>query len=157
MRCMEVDHFDYREKTHLFQRYENLFLATRHCNGAKCQKPSAKERAAGLRLLNPCVEWDYGPHIVEDPDTRELVGLTPLGKYHIRTCDLNADHLVLERRERAEIWRLIRRNNGITVRSNSGLQDALEAIQALRQQVQHMIPELPLLDKSNAPAERAGA
>jgi hypothetical protein len=70
---------------------------------------------------------------------------------------LNADHLVLERRERAEIWRLIRRNNGITVRSNSGLQDALEAIQALRQQVQHMIPELPLLDKSNAPAERAGA
>src|SRR3989442_896054 len=77
MRCMEVDHFDYREKREVIQRYENLFLATRHCNGAKRQKPTWKERAAGLRLLNPCEEWDYGPHIVEDPSTHELVGITP--------------------------------------------------------------------------------
>lgn len=145
---MEVDHFDYRQKKDVVQQYDNLLLATRHCNGAKLQKPTPKERAAGLRLLNPCEEWDYGPHIVEDPDTHELVGLTPLGKYQIRTCDLNAEHLVRERSERAEIWRLIRRKNGVTVRGNSGMQDALEAIEALHKQVQHMIPELPLLDKS---------
>jgi hypothetical protein len=155
MRCMEVDHFDYRQKKDRFQRYDNLFLATRHCNGAKLQKPTAKELAAGLRLLNPCKEWDYGPHIVENPDTHQLVGLTPLGKYQVRTCDLNAEHLVLERSERAEIWRLVRRNNGVTVRSNSALDDALAAIEALRKQVEHMIPELPLLDKgeANAPGQ----
>ncbi len=142
---MEVDHFDYREKKDVFQRYENLFLASRHCNGAKLQKPTAKERAAGLRLLNPCEELDYGPHIVEDPNTHELQGLTPLGIYHIRTCDLNAEHLVLERKERSEILGVLRRDKGMTMRKQSPLNEGLEAIQALQKQVKKMIPELPVL------------
>src|SRR5437660_1771057 len=61
--CMEVDHFDYEQKKHVRQNYENLFLATRHCNGAKRDRPTRLEKKAGLRLLNPCKELDYGPHI----------------------------------------------------------------------------------------------
>lgn len=148
MKCMEVDHFDYRHKEDVLQDYNNLFLASRHCNLAKLQKPTPKERAAGLRLLNPCQEMDYGCHIFEDPLTYELVGVTPYGKYHIRTCDLNAEHLVCERRERAEIWRLIRQNGGITARRDSDLELAREAIGALRTQAEKMIPELPLYANS---------
>jgi 5-methylcytosine-specific restriction endonuclease McrA len=33
--CMEVDHFDPRKKNDPVQDYDNLFLASRHCNRAK--------------------------------------------------------------------------------------------------------------------------
>ena len=99
---MEVDHFDARLKKEVQQKYENLFLASRHCNGAKRDRPTAKERALGLRFINPCKEWDYGKHIFEDKKTHQLVGVTPEGIYHIRCCDLNAPHLVEERRDRVK-------------------------------------------------------
>ncbi len=142
---MEVDHFDFRQKKDLVQRYENLLLATRHCNGAKQQKPTPRERAAGLRLLNPCEEWDYGKHIFEDPVTHLLVGVTPEGIYHIRTCDLNADHLVVERRDRAEIWMVLKRSI-FTTKETMSSTNALDLVRALRGQVEKMIPELPLLN-----------
>ena len=37
LKCMEIDHFDPRLKNKFIQRYDNLFLSTRHCNGAKAQ------------------------------------------------------------------------------------------------------------------------
>jgi hypothetical protein len=45
------------------RRHTDGSQATR--NGAKFQKPAAKERAAGLRLLNPCEERDYGPYCLK--------------------------------------------------------------------------------------------
>ena len=64
---MEIDHFDPRKKEDFIQQYENLFLAKRHCNGAKSKFwPSGAEQALGLRYLNPCREQDYGVHIFED-------------------------------------------------------------------------------------------
>jgi hypothetical protein len=57
--------------------------------------------------LNCCNEADYGVHIFEDPDSHEVVGVTPEGKYHVRNCDLNAPHFIEERAERAELWRIL--------------------------------------------------
>jgi len=137
---MEVDHFDARLKKEVQQKHENLFLASRHCNGAKRDRPTAKERALGLRFINPCKEWDYGKHIFEDKKTHQLVGVTPEGIYHIRYCDLNAPHLVEERRDRAEIGGL-----GLTVNHPGSLELAADAISALLKQVALMIPEIPYL------------
>src|ERR1700690_2436329 len=96
-KCMEVDHFNPHKKDDPIQDYANLFLASRHCNGSKRDRwPSNKDQALGLRFLNCCNEQDYGEHIFEDPDTHELVGVTPEGRYHVRNCDLNAPHLVRE-------------------------------------------------------------
>ena len=43
--------------------------------------------------------------MVENIATGELVGLTPAGVFQINMCDLNADHLVHERKQRTEILR----------------------------------------------------
>ena len=144
---MEIDHFDPRKKKAFLQQYENLFFASRHCNGAKgAEWPKTDDQALGLRYLNPCQEQDYGEHIFEDTPTRRLVGVTPAGKYHIRMCDLNADHFVAERRERAEIWELLRA--AATVKRNQMPQMAADLAKALRQQAEYMIPEFPYLPKA---------
>lgn len=61
---LEVDHFDPHKKKDLIQRFENLFPASRHCNGKKSDHwPNKTESAAGCRFLNPCEEMDYGEQI----------------------------------------------------------------------------------------------
>lgn len=142
--AMEVDHFDPRKKKDLIQEYENLFWATRHCNGAKSGFwPTARDQGLGLRFLNPCQEQDYGEHVLEDPRTHRLVGVTPAGRYHVRMCDLNADHFVAERRERAEVWALLRA--AVTLKRNRMAHLTAELAEALRKQAEGMIPEFPSL------------
>lgn len=107
-KSMEVDHFNPTLSGLARNKYPNLFPATRHCNGSKgCLWPDLYLRKAGVRFLNPTKEHDYGVHIFEDPATHHLLGATPAGKYHIRCCDLNAPHLVLERRDRAKLNELL--------------------------------------------------
>jgi len=78
---LEVDHFDPRRKNDLTQDYENLFPASRHCNGKKADTwPTRSELAVGCRFLNPCQEMDYGEQIFEAPESHELVGVTPAAK-----------------------------------------------------------------------------
>ena len=102
-RCMEIDHFDPRRKSDAEQNYENLFLVHRHCNGAKRDIwPSDSDLRQGIRFLNCCQEWDYGVHIFEDLANGEVLGETRAGKFHIVACDLNAPHLMEERRERTK-------------------------------------------------------
>jgi len=73
--CMEVDHFDPRKKLDEIQKYPNLFLATRHCNGAKRDRwPNNHERKLGVRFLNCCSEVDYGIHIFEDQTPMNSLG-----------------------------------------------------------------------------------
>jgi len=96
---LEVDHFDPRKKKELWQDYDNLFPASRHCNCAKSDHwPTQTEQAAGCRFLNPCQEADYGSQIWEEPSTHVLIGTTPAARWHIRMCGLNAPHLVIESR-----------------------------------------------------------
>ena len=78
---LEVDHFDPRLKKALIQDYENLFPASRHCNGKKGSHwPTKTESANGCRFLNPCKEIDYGKQIFENPTTHELIGTTKAAK-----------------------------------------------------------------------------
>ena len=144
VRCgsLEVDHFDPRKKKNLYQDYDNLFPASRHCNGKKSDNwPTKTELAAGCRFLNPCEEMDYEEQIFEDPVTHKLVGVTPAAKWHIRICGLNADRLIEERRRRAKHWRTIR-NRAIKVKKNIPHEAAKELITSFSEEVGLMIPEI---------------
>ena len=141
--CMEIDHFNPKRKNDYIQDYENLFLSTRHCNGAKRNRwPTNDERRKGIRFLNCCEEMDFGVHIFEDPDTHELVGVTPQGKYHVRSCDLNAPHLVEERAERANLKSILE-ERAVFLKRGWELPGEL---QALKQVLATMIPSIPHLE-----------
>ncbi len=140
--CMEVDHFDPQKKNDTVQDYENLFLASRHCNRAKGMFWSTDEEASqDMRLLNLCEEADYGEHIFEDASTAELVGATPPGRTQIRICDLNAPHLVEERKLRAAILAYLAELKSIARSTNVSLPAELFAIFA--KATDFMIPPIP--------------
>jgi hypothetical protein len=142
LRCMEVDHFDPRQKNNPIQDYRNLMLASRHCNGAKGDYwPSETDLDLGIRLLNPCEEEDYGAHIREDPVTHKLIGLTPPGEIQIIVCDLNAPHLMEERKQRTEMRATI-----VRIKSEAealGLSLPSEIVAQLELAVDYMVPEIP--------------
>jgi hypothetical protein len=153
-KCMEVDHFNPNKKGDLIQDYKNLFLATRHCNGAKWDRwPSNKDRALGIRFLNCCEETDYGIHIFEDPDNHDVVGVTPQGKYHVRNCHLNARHLVEERALRAKLWEILK-NKSVTLVGNAPLSLPVE-LSALIEVAAKMIPPIPYLSGQELEKHRA--
>jgi hypothetical protein len=138
---LEVDHFNPKLKKDLLQNYANLFPASRHCNGAKSDHwPTAAEAAVGCRFLNPREEMDYGTQIFEDSESHVLSGITPAAKWHIRMCGLNAPHLVHERAKRAEYCQLLRRTAVIIKRDSDDLR---EQINAFKNEVELMIPEIP--------------
>jgi hypothetical protein len=146
---MEVDHFNPILTGSNRNRYENLFLATRHCNGAKSDTwPTKVARKRGIRFLNPCLEPDYGVHIFEHPVSHRLIGVTPAGDFHITVCDLNAAQFVTERRERAQIHDLL---SNTFVKASATPPDAnvLNHIQLLREQLEKMIPLIPYLPKEH--------
>jgi hypothetical protein len=150
---MEVDHFNPHKKKDSIQQYTNLFLATRHCNGAKRDRwPTNTERQQGARFLNCCDETDYDEHILEDPDTHEVVGVTPEGKYHVRNCDLNAPHLVEERAERARLWRLLEAQPMYLKTVGWALP---EQAQALKDIAEKMIPRIRCLSGAALEKRRA--
>lgn len=101
---MEIDHFDPTLKSAFRHAYKNLMPAIRHCNGKKSNRWIQVN--SPVRLLNPCVDDDYGAQIFENPATHWLVGTTPNAKYHISVCDLNAPFLVAERKIRSDLKRL---------------------------------------------------
>lgn len=141
--ALEVEHFDPRQKNDLIQDFLNLFLASRHCNGKKSNYwPTAAERRAGCRFLNPCKEMDYGEQIFEDPNTNLLIGVTPAARWHIRICALNAPPLVAERMKRARHWKTFR-NAIMRIKPNAPEAALDELITSFREEVELMIPEIP--------------
>lgn len=140
--AMEIDHHNPWLPEGIRNRYENLFPATRHCNGKKGKRwPSREQKEAGIRFLNPCSDLDYGHHIFEDPETFELWGATPAGVYHIRMLDLNAPHLVTERRNRFRLWALRTQPNIVTLLSS--VPEAMRVLDALYEELTAMIPLWP--------------
>lgn len=102
--AIDVDHFDPRLKSRYLQSYSNLFPATRHCNGKKQNAwPSKEMEASGIRFLDCTKEHDYGMHILEDPATHRVFGITPAGRYHVRVLDLNAAVFIKHRKMRADL------------------------------------------------------
>jgi hypothetical protein len=150
LKCMEVDHFNPRRKRDAYQKYDYLFLATRHCNGAKRDRwENNNHRKLGARFLNCCEEADYDVHILEDPDTHEVIGVSREGIYHVRNCDLNAPHLVQERRQRAKLWDLIEKTpvrlRDFGGRTTVNVQSVMELTEALRKVASEMIPKIEYL------------
>lgn len=138
---MEVDHFDPKQKNDLIQDYANLFLATRHCNNKKRDSwPSAEEMKAGCRFLNPCCEMDYGEQIFEMPGAHLLVGMTVAAQWHIRTCGLNADHLINERALRARYLQQFA-NSPVLVKANPSV--VVQLARSFKEEVEKMIPPIP--------------
>jgi len=152
-KCIDVDHFNPNLKGPSRNNYTNLLPATRHCNGSKSDLwPTGDLRKAGVRFLNPTKEQDYGVHIFEDAESHQLVGITPAGRYHIRCCDLNAPHLVLERCDRAKLREIL---NEYHVRAKAPLQlldgkEICDTSAVLRAIAEKMIPPIPV-----PPSERS--
>jgi hypothetical protein len=113
---MEVDHFDPRTRNNLIQQYEDFLLAHRHCNNRKRRFfPTPEQQALGIRLINPCLEHDYGVHLFEDLSTGMLVSTTPPGITQIRRLGLNDDFLVRLRRRRTELFQIVEELRGAGV------------------------------------------
>jgi len=148
-RTMEIDHFNPLLSGLKRHKYENLFLATRHCNGAKSDTwPTKIARDKGIRFLNPCEENDYGVHLFEHPVTHRLIGITPAGDFHITVCDLNATQFVNERADRAKIYDLLQ-NTPVTPTHKSKNGEVLEPIKLLREQFEKMIPLIAYLSSDH--------
>ena len=92
--------------------------------------------AKGVRFLNCCEEHDYGVHILENPTTHLVVGVTPPGKYHVRMLDLNAPHLVQERAERSRLRKLLY----VDRKRIKETAPAMLAFHILQKQLDYLIP-----------------
>lgn len=143
---MEIDHFNPRLPSHNRNKYSNLYLSTRHCNGAKSDNwPTPKQRKLGVRFLDPCAELDFGVHIFEDPESFELWGATPAGRYQIRMLRLNATHLVYERKMRHQLGKVFNSKGLVCAKGVPGLDDihTLEGLKAAQQEYARMIRHVP--------------
>lgn len=138
---MHVDHHNPTLPEGTRNDYENLFLASSHCNGKKSDRwPTDAQQALGIRFLNPCLEQDYGSYLFEDPDNFEIWSDTPAGKYHIRYLDLNAPHLVRERRARHALITLKEEPSLVTPQSSDA--EAHEGAKAFLEELALMIPPI---------------
>lgn len=136
---MHIDHFDPREKKNYKQRYANLCLASAECNLSKgANWPTRSEVAFGSRFIDPSKEVDYGVHIFEDPTTHKLVAATPAGAYQILMCDLNARHLVFERKDRTKLQNILEG----PAQFETSFSATRDAIRALREQYDRKIPPI---------------
>lgn len=151
-RNMHIDHFNPHLKKEYFQEYRNLFLSTSHCNGSKSDRwPTNKERRElGWRFLDCTKEADYGVHIFEDPDTHEVVGVTPAGRYQVLNCDLNAPQFIEERQQRAKCWETL--NSKPIFSAGFSLPQELLLIKEIAEK---MIPEIPYLSGEALECHRA--
>lgn len=136
---LQVDHFNPTLSGKHRNHFKNLFPATSHCNRSKWDAwPSAADQKLGLRFLNCCEEIDYGEHIFEDPVTHRVFGVTPAGRYHIRHCDLNDDVYIDERRQRAEIRRLLTETIAIVKQ----MDPCMDLVRKLSEIKEKMIPDI---------------
>lgn len=138
---MEVEHFNPKFKKRVVQDYNNLMLSTGHCNRSKGAKwPTPKQLKLGIHFLNPCEEMDYGVHIYESPATHELVGVTPAGRWQISMLDLNAPHLIHERRTRSAYRAFLERGPARIKGTMLEIQKVDEMVRCMREQIELMIP-----------------
>jgi hypothetical protein len=139
--AMEIDHFNPKVKGRKRHRYNNLFLASRYCNGKKHDNwPSAADHEKGVGFINCCVEFDYGKHIFEEADSR-VRGVTPAGIYHVRMLDLNAPHFIEERKLRTRIRHLLFSERVLVTEAGN----AMAVSRLLREQLEYLIPPIPML------------
>ena len=143
---IEVDHFNPDLRGKRRHDYSNLLPAESVCNGSKLAFwPTEEQRAAGIRLLNPFEEQDFGNHICEDIDSHNLIGMTPTGRFHIIKLKLNAPHFVDERRRRYQMHKEFSGCKLLPKGADNPI-SAVEALNVYKQQLALMIPmEIPFV------------
>ena len=142
VKTMEVDHFNPTLPNRLSHRYTNLFLATRHCNGAKGKNwPNRSQMEKGIRFLDCCQEQDYGVHIFENAENHRVYGVSPAGRYQVHICDLNAPHFIRERRQRAELNKILTSSPAI-IRNLGKALELVNLLRLLKEIGQQMIPPI---------------
>lgn len=135
----EVDHFHPRAKGGASNEYGNLYLSCSWCNRWKASewtfiRYSDDEHGDKRRFADPCAEYDYGVHFVEQDDGR-LKPITACGGFHIWHIRLNRESRVNLRTERNAILTKMRRVQS-RIRDAKGRGDALgiaEAVEDLRE------------------------
>ena len=142
----DVDHFNPRKKKNKAQYAKNLLFVSRHTNSKKRDTwPTKEQLGSGVRFLNAYEEEDYGVHIFEDPETHRVWGSTPAGKYQVAMMDLNAEHLVVARRERS---RFLEEHFGtyleIILQTLDGIEDLSEK---MREMISRQIPPIALREE----------
>jgi hypothetical protein len=139
---IHVDHIDPRQKKKPKQEYLNLLPATGHCNTRKNDFwPTALQRKAGARLLNPRKEVDYDEQIVECILSGELIGLTGPAEFQIRRLDLNDPFLCKERLLRTANHKLHSKGPMIVQRGLE-FEEAKDFFETLVANVERLIPAL---------------
>jgi hypothetical protein len=144
---MEIDHFNPTLTGRKKHGYSNLVLSSRFCNNRKqANWPSPAERKLGIRFLNCCEEIDYDEQIFEDTTTHRLVGVNAAARYHIRILDLNAPHLLEERRDRAELRKLLFEDR----KRVKETEPAMRAFRLLKDQLNYLIPPIKSAEEAAA-------
>lgn len=144
---LHVEHFDPNLKKEHVQTYENLFPVSQPCNSAKGKKwPTEEEQKSGLRFLNCCQEIDYGEQILEDPETHQLVAVTPAASFHLRHCGLkggiSGEYFRKAREERARLWKLLG-EYGVTPENAESFEPPEAIVKSMAELVRKMIPLIP--------------
>jgi hypothetical protein len=138
LKTMEIDHHDASLSKRTRDRYDNLFLSSRHCNNSKRARPTRSEKKEGKRFLNPCKEQDYGFQVFEDPRDHHVWGTTLEARYHIIYCDLNAPHLMRERTRRTHVKKLLSTPAAV----QSTLSEFVESCRLLQEERDLMIHDI---------------
>lgn len=141
----EIDHF-YPQAQGGTDDYTNLYYVCRVCNAQKHHKwPSEVEQANGLGFCDPCKEWDYGVHFVEQ-NTGVLSQKTPKGEYHIDQIFLNRTELIEKRRYRNDLMVTVeelKRRIETSMRDTDEARGWTERLDRIQRRIDLFIPRLP--------------
>ena len=109
-----ADTFNFRfEVEHIFpvsrggtDDLSNLALACRSCNQYKSNRINGFDDVtqANVRLFNPRLDT-WSEHFVFQPDTSEIVGLTPIGRVTATLLRFNSDEQLVAR-QRWVVWQI---------------------------------------------------
>lgn len=143
---MEVDHFNPVLKSKHVHGYDNLMPAFRSCNRNKGDTwPSQRDLKAGLHLIDPTKELDYGHQIFENSDTHVLEGTTPAAIYHIRVMGLNSEYLIERRKVRSDLRELLKNPAMFTGSwTDESTQQCHKCLKTLIDITEKMIPDIPV-------------
>ena len=103
---------------------ENLVYACVRCNQYKgALRPEAMDRGSERRLLHPRRD-DLSLHLIEDPLTGRLEGLSPAGQFHIEALRLNRPALIANR-QRGHFLEILQIQLEQVLRENAELRERL--------------------------------
>jgi len=131
--------------------YENLFWSCAGCNNSKRGHwPTKAQCERGEHYVNPCVETEYGFHLVEKQNG-ELRALSTCGEYHCARLLLNRPDLARWRAERTALRKKLREARTLLkeCRAKSEHSDQLALLELLLDQQEALLKQsIPYIPRS---------